>query len=89
MATVHDGGGNDLIYSMFRSHEKWQRYSSFTKSALNHCALNLRCGNGPFVASLMRQLKKQCGNAAMRVPRKNPDYPRDVLPRAPRCAGPE
>ena len=31
-----------------------------------------RCGNGPFKVRLMRQLEKRCGNAARRVPRKNP-----------------
>ena len=31
-----------------------------------------RCGNGPFRVGLMRQLEKRCGNAARRVPRKNP-----------------
>ena len=32
-----------------------------------------RCGNGPFRVRLVRQLEKRCGNAAGRVPRKNPD----------------
>ena len=52
----------------FLRHKQSKRYDKYLY------VLNVikRCGYGPFRVSSMRQLEKQCGNAAGRVPRKNP-----------------